>query len=68
MTINNYPARLVPTQSFVRKELRSVGVSFKSLPETGGGFKVGGTYFTDDLQDALDTGRAMCNARKSPGN
>lgn len=56
---------MVPRQSFVRSELRSLGVSFKSLPETGE-FKIrhaasGEEYFTNCLQDALDTGRAIFN-------
>ena len=47
-------------QSFVKSELKSLGISFKSNPDTGE-FKVGGSYYTDDLQDALDSGRAMFN-------
>jgi hypothetical protein len=46
------------TQATVRTILRGLGVSFKSLPESGE-LCVGGSYFTDDLQDALDTGRAI---------
>jgi len=46
------------TQAEVRAKLKSLGIAFKSLPQTRE-FKVAGFYFTDDLQDALLTGRVL---------
>lgn len=69
MTINNWPPlSSLLTQKYVRAQLRALGISFKSLPESGE-FKVGGTYFTDDLSDAYTTGQLMAGQRaasKSP--
>lgn len=45
-----------PTVASVRTQLRDLGIKFKSLPETGE-YLVNGSYYTDCLQDALDTGK-----------
>lgn len=56
------PRRL--TQAVVKSELAAIGITFRRTPYDD--FRVnfrGGTeesaYFTDDLADALDSGRAM---------
>ena len=49
------------TQEQAKQTLKAVGVSFKRLVDTGE-FLVGGTYYTDDLQDAVDTGLAQARA------
>lgn len=48
------------TQANVRAQLRDLGISFTSKPATGE-FCVGGSYYTDSLEDALDTGKALAH-------
>jgi len=57
------------TQATARLICRGLGVSFKSLPETRE-FRIsykGASYFTDDLQDAVDTARSGSFTRDLQG-
>ena len=61
--LNSYS--MEPRAGFVKSELKSIGISFRK--SDAGDYRVNyrngveaTAYYTDSLQDALDTGRAMC--------
>lgn len=67
----NEPPRL--TQAYVRDQLRPLGVSISKRQENEYHVRVIGSpagegYFTPDLRDALDTGRAMAAEKQRNTN